>query len=44
MKTIEALKIYNSIGKYLVHIPAYRGEELFLYQGQRTANTLPGPV
>ena len=31
MKTIEALKIYNSAGKYVVHIPACRGEELFLY-------------
>ena len=31
MKTIEALKIYNSVGKYVVHIPAFRGEELFLY-------------
>jgi hypothetical protein len=31
MKTIEALKIYNSGGKYVVHIPACRGEELFLY-------------
>jgi hypothetical protein len=31
MKTIETLKIYNSAGKYVVHIPAYRGEELFLY-------------
>src|ERR1019366_10706829 len=31
MKTIEALKIYNSAGKYVVHIPAYRGEELFLH-------------
>lgn len=31
MKTIQALKIYNSAGKYLVHIAACRGEELFLY-------------
>ena len=31
MKTIEALKIYNAMGKYIVHVPAYRGEELFLY-------------
>ncbi len=31
MKTIEALKIYKSAGKYVVHIPAFRGEELFLY-------------
>ena len=31
MKTIQALKFYNSAGKYVVHIPAYRGEELFLY-------------
>ena len=31
MTTIEALKIYNSAGKYVVHIPAFRGEELFLY-------------
>ena len=31
MKTIEALRIYNSAGKYVVHIPAYRGEELFLH-------------
>ena len=31
MKTIEALKIYHSAGKYIVHIPACRGEELFLY-------------
>ena len=31
MKTIEALKIYNSAGKFVVHIPACRGEELFLY-------------
>ena len=31
MQTIEALKIYHSAGKYVVHIPAYRGEELFLY-------------
>jgi hypothetical protein len=30
MTTIEALKIYNFAGKYVVHIPAYRGEELFL--------------
>ena len=29
--TIEALKIYNSAAKYVVHIPAFRGEELFLY-------------
>jgi hypothetical protein len=31
MPTIEALKIYNSAGKYVVHIPACRGDELFLY-------------
>jgi hypothetical protein len=31
MKTIQPLKIYNSAGKYVVHIPARRGEELFLY-------------
>ena len=31
MQPIEALKIYNSAGKYVVHIPACRGEELFLY-------------
>ena len=31
MKTIVALKVYNSAGKYVVHIPAYRGEEIFLY-------------
>jgi hypothetical protein len=31
MQTIEALKIYNSAGKYVMHIPAGRGEELFLY-------------
>jgi hypothetical protein len=31
MQTIEALKIYNSAGKYVVHIPACRGEELFLF-------------
>src|SRR5205823_15053291 len=31
MKTIEGLKVYNSAGKYVVHIPARRGEELFLY-------------
>ena len=31
MKTIEALKIYNAMGKYIVHVPACRGEELFLY-------------
>lgn len=31
MKTIEAFKIFNSAGKYVVHIPAGRGEELFLY-------------
>ena len=31
MKTIEGLKVYNSAGKYVVHIPACRGEELFLY-------------
>src|ERR1700676_2737336 len=31
MKTVEALKIYNAAGKYVVHIPACRGEELFLY-------------
>jgi hypothetical protein len=31
MQSIEALKIYNSAGKYVVHIPACRGEELFLY-------------
>ena len=31
MQTIEALRIYNSAGKYVVHIPACRGEELFLY-------------
>jgi hypothetical protein len=31
MKTIQTLKIYNSAGKYVVHIPAGRGEELFLY-------------
>jgi hypothetical protein len=31
MKTIEPLKIFNSAGKYVVHIPAHRGEELFLY-------------
>ena len=31
MKTIGALKIYNSEGKHVVHIPAFRGEELFLY-------------
>jgi len=31
MKNIKALKIYNSGGKYMVHIPACRGEELFLY-------------
>ena len=31
MNTIQALKIYNSAGKYVVHIPAFRGEELFLF-------------
>jgi hypothetical protein len=31
MNTIEALKIYNSAGTYVVHIPACQGEELFLY-------------
>ncbi len=31
MQTIEALKIYNSHGKYLVHTPARRGVEIFLY-------------
>ena len=31
MKNIEALKICNSAGKYVVHVPAFRGEELFLY-------------
>jgi len=31
MQTIETRKIYNSAGKYVVHIPAGRGEELFLY-------------
>src|SRR5450755_1710319 len=31
MTTIEAMKIYYSTGKYVVHIPACRGEELFLY-------------
>jgi len=31
MNTIEALKIYSSAGKYVVHIPACRGEELFLF-------------
>ena len=31
MQTFEPLKIYHSVGKYVVHIPAYRGEELFLY-------------
>ena len=31
MKTIEALKIYNFMGKYFVHVPACRGDELFLY-------------
>jgi hypothetical protein len=31
MQTIETLKIYNSAGKYVVHIPACRGEELFLF-------------
>src|SRR5450432_2738751 len=31
MQIIEALKIYNSAGKYVVHIPACRGEELFLF-------------
>ena len=30
-QTIETLKIYHSAGKYVVHTPAYRGEELFLY-------------
>jgi hypothetical protein len=32
MQTIEALKIYNSAGKYVVHIPACRGEELWLFR------------
>jgi hypothetical protein len=31
MHAIETLKIYHSAGKYVVHTPAYRGEELFLY-------------
>jgi hypothetical protein len=31
MKTIETLKIYYSTGKYVVHTPACRGDELFLY-------------
>jgi hypothetical protein len=31
MKSIEAMTIYNSKGKYVVHIPACRGEELFLH-------------
>ena len=31
MKTIEALKIYNWASKYVVELPAHRGEELFLY-------------
>jgi hypothetical protein len=31
MKTMEALKIYNAAGNYVVHVPACRGEELFLY-------------
>jgi hypothetical protein len=35
MKTIQALRIYNSAGKYVVHIPAFRGEELFLYLAQQ---------
>ena len=31
MQTIHPLKVYHSAGKYVVHVPAYRGEELFLY-------------
>jgi len=30
MKSHEALTIHNARGKYVVHIPACRGEELFL--------------
>jgi hypothetical protein len=31
MDSTAALTIYNSRGKYVVHIPACRGEELFLH-------------
>ncbi len=31
MQTIEALKIYSTPGKFVVHVAAFRGEELFLH-------------
>jgi hypothetical protein len=32
MKAIEPMKICNSLGKYVIHIAACRGEELFLFR------------
>jgi hypothetical protein len=30
MKTVEAMRICHSAGKFVIHIPACRGEEFFL--------------